>query len=107
MIGYDYIIIVGGLFYTFGIFLVDIMDTFGAGRSISSMIGSIQVGTAHLAGPIVADLVNKFGCRASVISGSVISATSLLISGMAPNIATLTVTAGFMTGTEQINYKLL
>ena len=82
------------------------MDTFGTGRSSSSMIGSIQIGTAHLAGPIVADLVKKFGCRASVISGSVISATSLLISGIAANIATLTLTAGFMTGTEQIYYKL-
>ena len=83
------------------------MDTFGTGRSSSSMIGSIQIGTAHLAGPIVADLVKKFGCRASVISGSVISATSLLISGIAANIATLTLTAGFMTGTEQIKYNIL
>ena len=91
--------------YTFGIFLVDIMDTFGTSRATSSMIGSIQVGTSHLAGPIVADLVHKFGCRAIIISGSVVSATGLLLSGMAPNIATLTVTAGFMTGTEQMNYK--
>ena len=71
--------------YTFGIFLVDIMDTFGTSRATSSMIGSIQVGTSHLAGPIVADLVHKFGCRAIIISGSVVSATGLLLSGMAPN----------------------
>ena len=77
------------------------MDTFGTGRSTTSMIGSIRIGVAHFSGPIVADLVNKFGYRAIVISGSVISATSLIVGGMAPNIAMLTVTAGFMTGTNQ------
>ena len=83
------------------------MDTFGTGRSTTSMIGSIRIGVAHFSGPIVADLVNKFGYREIVISGSIITATSLIVSGMALNIATLTVTAGFMTGRKQINFKFL
>ena len=88
------------MFYTSGIFLVEFMDTFGTSRSTASLIGSIQVGIAHLMGPIAADLVDRFGCRAIAISGSVISASGLIMSGMAPNIATLIITAGFMTGTQ-------
>ena len=79
-------------------FLGNIMETFGTSRSATSMIGSIQIGVTYLVGPIAADLVNRFGCRVIAIAGSIISATSIIISGVAPNIATLFLTTGFFTG---------
>ena len=79
-------------------FLDNIMETFGTSRSATSMIGSIEMGVTYLVGPIAADLVNRFGCRVTVIAGSIISATSGIISGVAPNFATLFITKGFFTG---------
>ena len=59
-------------------FLGEFMETYGASRSVTSMIGSIQIGVTYLVGPVAADLVNMFGCRVIVIAGSIISATSTL-----------------------------
>ena len=94
----EYVFVVFGICYTFGMFLGNIMETFGTSRSATSMIGSIQIGVTYLVGPIAADLVNRFGCRVIAIAGSIISATSIIISGVAPNIATLFITTGFFTG---------
>ena len=94
----EYVFVVFGICYTFGMFLGNIMETFGTSRSATSMIGSIQIGVTYLVGPIAADLVNRFGCRVIAITGSIISATSIIISGVAPNIATLFITTGFFTG---------
>ena len=79
-------------------FLGEFMEIFGTTRSTTSMIASIQMGVTFFVGPIVADLVKKFGCRKVAISGSIIAATSIIISGAAPNIATLYISAGFFTG---------
>ena len=79
-------------------FLGEFMETYGASRSVTSMIGSIQIGVTLLVGPIAADLVKTYGCRAIAIAGSIISATSIIISGIAPNIATLFITTGLFTG---------
>ena len=91
-------ILVYGTCYTFGMFLSEFMETFGTTRSVTSMIGSIQVGATYFVGPFAAVLVNRFGCRVIAIAGSIISATSIIISGLAPNITTLFITAGLFTG---------
>ena len=94
----EYVIAVWGIDLTFGMFLGDFMKTFGTTRTTTSMIASIQMGVTLFVGPIVADLVDKFGSRESAIAGSIIAGTCIIISGAAPNIATLYITAGFFTG---------
>ena len=94
----EYVIIVWGICYTFGMFLGKFMETFGTSRSATSMIGSIQMSITCFVGPIAANLVGQFGCRVIAIAGSIISATSIILSGVAPNIPTLCITAGLFTG---------
>ena len=48
------------------------METFGTSRSVTSMIGSIQLGAASFVGPFAAVLVHRFGCRVIAIAGSFI-----------------------------------
>ena len=90
--------VVFGIQFTFGMFLGELMKTFGTSRATTSMIASIQMGVTLFVGPIAADLVQKYGCRKIAIAGSIIAATSTIISGAAPNIATLYITAGCFTG---------
>ena len=40
----EYVFVVIGISYTFGMFLDNIMETFGTSRSATSMIGSIEMG---------------------------------------------------------------
>ena len=94
----EIVIVVGGNMYTPGLFLGGLMETFDTERTTTSMIGSLQIGVLFLVGPIAADLVNRVGCRVVIIAGSIISATSIIMSGVAPNIATLFITNGFFAG---------
>ena len=91
-------LLVGGNIYTSGLFLGGLMETFDTTRSATSMIGSLKLGFLFLFGPISAALVNRVGCRVAIIAGSIISATSIIISGVAPNFATLFITNGFLAG---------
>ena len=70
----QYLIVVGGIIYTPGLYLGDFIDTFGTSRSATSIIGSLQIGVMFLVGPIVAGLVNRVGCRVIAIAGSIIAA---------------------------------
>ena len=94
----EYVFVVWGIDHTFGMFLGEFMETFGTTRPTTSMIASIQMGVTYFVGPVAANLVNRFGCCEIAIAGSIIAATSMIISGAAPNIATLYITAGFLTG---------
>ena len=87
-------------------FLGEFMETFRSTRSATSMIASIQMGVTLLVGPIAANLVGRFGCREISIAGSIIAAMSIIISGVAPNITTLYITAGFFTG-NLYNFRLM
>ena len=87
-----------GINYTFGIFLGEFMETFGTDKAVTSMVSSTQIGVIHLVDPVSAYLIDRFGCCKTSILGSVLAATGLITSGMAPNFAILYTTAGFLTG---------
>ena len=74
------------------------MDTFGTSYSSTSLVSSVQMGVSFCIGPIASSLINKFGCRKVTVVGSLVAATGLITSGVAQNIETLCLTAGFCTG---------
>ena len=79
-------------------FLNELTKAFGTSYSSTSAVYSVQMGVLLCVGPIAAELVTNFGCRKTTVVGSVIAATGLVTSGFAQNIATLYLTAGFITG---------
>ena len=91
-----------GITYTFGIFVVELMEAFGEGRGTVSLIPSILSGVTLGVGPIASVLVNRFGCRAVTIAGSVLAAAGLAISATTPNVSTLYVTVGLCTGMHSL-----
>lgn len=87
-----------GITYTFGIFVVELMDAFGEGRGTVSLIPSILSGVTLGVGPIASVLVNRFGCRKVTMAGAVLAAAGLAISAATTNVSTLYVTVGLCTG---------
>lgn len=51
-------------------------------------------------GPVVAALVNKYGCRKVGIAGSLFSAIAFILSTFSPNIIVFQLTYGIMGGKE-------
>jgi len=90
--------IVDGVLYTFGILLVELLDTFKASRTQTALVGSLLGGTYLIVGPIVSVLVNKFGCRAVTICGSILASTFFFISTYSTSIEMMLVTYGILGG---------
>lgn len=91
-------VIVDGICFTFGIYVQNIIDYYGADESKSVLVGSLLVGCYLLAGPLVSALANKFGCRKVTIFGSIVTALGFLVSTLAPSIEVLMFLYGVVGG---------
>ena len=87
-----------GVSQSFGIFLGEFMETFGTDHGTTTMVQSIQWGLIYIVGPLAAYLLGQFSCRGVAIVGSILAAFGLMISSIVPNIVSLFITAGFVTG---------
>ncbi|XP_023341712.1 monocarboxylate transporter 12 isoform X2 [Eurytemora carolleeae] len=92
-------LVLDGIAYTFGIFLIPLMEHFGVQKGPMSLVGSVLAGTIQLVGPFVAVLVNKFGTRVVCIAGAVISATGFFASTFATSVPVLMLLYSIVAGT--------
>ena len=90
--------IVWGIDNSFGIFLVEVTQTYGTSRSLTSLVFSTRAGMMLCIGPIAADLVEKFGCHKVILVGSAVSLIGLIISGTITNFIIFSLSAGVITG---------
>ncbi|CAL1283664.1 unnamed protein product [Larinioides sclopetarius] len=91
-------VVVDGIAYSFGIFLVPFVNYYKSSKGKTAWVGSLLAGCYLLAGPVVSALTNKFGCRPVTIAGSIISCIAFLLSIAAPTVDVLMVTYGIMAG---------
>ncbi|XP_017886943.2 monocarboxylate transporter 12 isoform X2 [Ceratina calcarata] len=91
-------VIADGVTYSFGVFYLELLYYFEGGKGATAWIASILVGVTLCSGPISSTLVNKFGCRAVTMAGSILATASLLTSMWARNIITLYFSIGIGTG---------
>ncbi|CAO1392089.1 unnamed protein product [Diamesa serratosioi] len=91
-------IVTDGVTYTLGIFYVEFLDYFKSGKAETAWIASILVGVTLCSGPFSSAFVNKYGCRAVTIAGTIIAGVCLILSVFATNVFTLYITIGVGTG---------
>lgn len=87
-----------GMTYSFGILYVEFLNEFKEAKGYTSWILSILVGMTLCSGPISSSFVNRYGCRAVTIAGTIMASLSLLASVYAQNVLTLIFTIGVGTG---------
>uniref|UniRef100_A0A1B0FGN1 Major facilitator superfamily (MFS) profile domain-containing protein n=1 Tax=Glossina morsitans morsitans TaxID=37546 RepID=A0A1B0FGN1_GLOMM len=91
-------IITDGMTYSFGLFYNEFLNYFNEGKGYTAWIVSIMVGVTFASGPISSSFVNRYGCRAVTIAGSILASFCIVISMFAENVLTLIITIGFGTG---------
>lgn len=91
-------LIVDGIAYTFGVFLNEFVNHFGASKGTVAWVGSLLCGMYLSVGPIVSALCNKFGCRAVSIAGSFLASAAFALSTFSTSITMLMLTYGVMGG---------
>jgi len=91
-------IIADGITYSFGVFLVELIDVFQSDRGETSLIISILVGVTLGSGPIASYFTNRYGCRLVTIGGAILAAAGMALSVAATSIVVLYFTIGVLTG---------
>ncbi|KAI3382769.1 hypothetical protein SNEBB_009470 [Seison nebaliae] len=91
-------LIIDGVLYAFGVFLVVWTDYFQSKKAAVSMIGSLACGMYLMVGPVVSGLTNRYGCRIVAMIGTIIGTLAILFSTLAPNVPILTLIYGFIGG---------
>ncbi|XP_059179998.1 monocarboxylate transporter 6 [Centropristis striata] len=81
-----------------GIFYIDLQNEFDATNSETSWVPSIMTSVLHAGGPFCSVLVERLGCRATVMLGGVLSGLGMAASSFTQSITQLYVTAGVITG---------
>ncbi|KTF88320.1 hypothetical protein cypCar_00021319 [Cyprinus carpio] len=81
-----------------GIFYLDLQEEFQASNSETSWVPSIMTAVLHAGGPLCSVLVERFGCRATVIFGGVLSGFGMAVSSFSHSIVDLYITTGVITG---------
>ncbi|CAL8282827.1 unnamed protein product [Merluccius merluccius] len=81
-----------------GIFYTDLQREFNATNSETSWVPSIMTSVLHAGGPFCSALVERFGCRATVMLGGVLSGVGMAASSFTNSITELYITAGIITG---------
>uniref|UniRef100_A0A8C0GVQ8 Solute carrier family 16 member 5 n=1 Tax=Chelonoidis abingdonii TaxID=106734 RepID=A0A8C0GVQ8_CHEAB len=80
-----------------GVFFTDLQHEFQATNSETSWFPSIMTAVLH-AGPLCSILVERFGCRFTVMLGGLLSGVGMVASSFSKSISQLYITAGFITG---------
>ncbi|KAK2866506.1 hypothetical protein Q7C36_002562 [Tachysurus vachellii] len=81
-----------------GIFYTDLQIEFSASNSETSWVPSIMTSVLHAGGPLCSVLVERFGCRSTVMMGGVLSGLGMAASSFTHSIIELYITAGVITG---------
>ncbi|XP_016317247.1 monocarboxylate transporter 6-like [Sinocyclocheilus anshuiensis] len=81
-----------------GIFYLDLQEEFQASNSETSWVPSIMTSVLHAGGPLCSVLVERFGCRATVMFGGVLSGFGMAVSSFSHSIVDLYITTGVITG---------
>ncbi|XP_067100678.1 monocarboxylate transporter 6 [Osmerus mordax] len=81
-----------------GIFYTDLQREFQATNSQTSWVPSIMTSVLHAGGPFCSVLVERFGCRVTVMLGGVLSGLGMAASSFTHTMTELYITTGVITG---------
>ncbi|GAB1610896.1 monocarboxylate transporter 4-like isoform X1 [Argonauta hians] len=87
-----------GLLYSLGIIYVILLDVFGAGRSVTSLVQSLCLAVTYGLGFFIGMVIEKFGLRYSILGGSIFATVGFAASGFAENIYYIIALVGIIGG---------
>lgn len=90
--------IIDGVSFSFGLLYTQFLNHFRESESKTSWIGSLFLAIPLMSGPIMSNLVDKYGCRIMTMIGGVISTIGFILASMSNSVEMLYLTFGFIGG---------
>lgn len=90
--------IIDGIAFSFGLLYTELLHYFNESKTKTSWIGAFHLSVPLLAGPIISNLVDKYGCRKTTIIGGAISGVGFVLSALSNSVEMLYLTFGLISG---------
>lgn len=91
-------LIADGISFSFGLLYTEFLVYFGESKSKTAWIGSIFLAVPLLSGPVMSNLVDKYGCQKMTVIGGVLSGVGFVLAAMANSVEQLYWTFGVIGG---------
>ena len=87
-----------GCSFSFGLIYVELLDYFQESKAKTAWIGSLFMAVPLLVGPIMSNLVDRYGCRKMTMLGGFLSCLGFVLASISPSIEILYITFGIIAG---------
>lgn len=91
-------LIADGISFSFGLLYTEFLNYFGESPSKTAWIGSIFLAVPLLSGPVMSNLVDRYGCRKMTVIGGIISGIGFVLAAGANSVVQLYWTFGVIGG---------
>lgn len=91
-------VIIDGIAFSFGLIFTELLNYFEESKTKTAWIGAFHLSVPLLAGPIISNMVDRYGCRVMTIIGGLISAVGFVLSAMSNSVEMLYLSFGLISG---------
>lgn len=91
-------VIIDGIAFSFGLIYTELLNYFKESKTKTAWIGAFHLAVPLLAGPILSNLVDKYGCRTMTIIGGLVAGIGFVLSSISTSVEMLYLTFGLISG---------
>lgn len=90
--------IVDGISFSFGLIYTELLHYFQESKSKTAWIGALFLAVPLISGPVLSNLVDKYGCRRMTFIGGLLAGIGFALASISTSIEMLYLTFGFIAG---------
>lgn len=90
--------IVDGIAFSFGLIYTELLQYFHESKSKTAWIGSLFLAVPLMAGPVLSNLVDKYGCQKMTFIGGLLACLGFALASISTSIEMLYLTFGLVAG---------
>lgn len=91
-------LIADGVSFSFGLLYSELLDYFQEGTTKTAWVGSLFMSVPLLVGPIMSNLVDKYGCQKMTMIGGLLGCAGFVLSSISNSVEVLFITFGVVAG---------
>lgn len=91
-------LIIDGIAFSFGLIYTELLAYFNESKTKTAWIGAFFLSVPLLAGPVLSNLVDKYGCRRMTIIGGLIAGIGFGLASISTSVEMLYLTFGLISG---------
>lgn len=91
-------LIADGISFSFGLIYTELLHNLDVSPSKLAWVGSLFLAVPLMSGPVLSNLVDKYGCRKMTMIGGVIACTGFVLASLSNSVEFLYLTFGILAG---------